>query len=183
MKRDQKNIWDQEKRAVRRLRDGLGRPVDPGIVETVAILRLLGFTTTGSCGGHADRLLAPYVDFRSATNADDRRRLEEAADQVTRRRRKNQAIRHNAAELGRLVPLLERFYDGSAVPYRQRLICQGFGVIGYRLTTQDADLVAVFSKDERRELVRRQRHEFDTFTTFLKAEFFAALDEAPSRAA
>ncbi|MGW0495768.1 hypothetical protein ACWD0Z_10165 [Streptomyces sp. NPDC003007] len=183
MKRDQKNIWDQEKRAVRRLRDGLGKPVDPAIVETVAILRLLSFTTTGSCGGHADRLLAPYVDFRSATNSNDRQHIEEAPDPATRRRRKNQTIQRNAAELGRLVSLLERFYDDGAVPYRQRLICQGFGLIGYRLTTQDADLVTVASKDERRELVKRQRHEFDAFTAFLKAEFFGTKDDAPSRAA
>ncbi|MEU3251083.1 hypothetical protein [Streptomyces sp. NPDC006997] len=183
MKRDLKDIWERERRQVRQLRDGLGKPVDRQIVEAVTILRVLGFTTTGSCGGHADRLLAPYVGFRSATNAEDRQYIEQAPDQAARRRRKNQTIRHNAAELGRLVPLLGRFYDGSAVPYKQRLICQGFGVIGYRLTTQDADLVTVVSKDERRELVKRQRREFDAFTKFLEAEFFAALDDAPSRAA
>jgi hypothetical protein len=173
MTRDQKNIWDQEKRAVRRLRDGLGKPVDPAVVETVAILRLLGFTTTSSCGGHADRLLSPYVAFRSATNADDRRHIEDATDQATRQHWKNQTIQHNAAELGRLLSLLERFYDDRAVPYRQRLICQGFGVIGYRLTTQDADLVAVVPEGERRVLVERQRQEFDACAKFLRARFFA----------
>lgn len=183
MKGDLRDIWERERRQVRQLRDGLGKPVDRQIVEAVTTLRLLGFTTTGSCGGHADRMLSPYVAFRSATNADDRQHIEEAADQIARRRRKSQAIQHNAAELGRLLSLLERFYDTRAVPYRQRLICQGFGIIGYRLTAQDADLVAVVSKDERRELVKRQRLEFDAFTAFLEAEFFAALDDAPSRAA
>lgn len=183
MKSDLRDIWERERRKVRQIRDGLGKPVDRQIVEAVTILRLLGFTTTGSCGGHADRMLSPYVAFRSAANADDRQRIEEAADQAARGRRKSQAIQHNAAELGRLLSLLERFYNTRAVPYRQRLICQGFGVIGYRLTTQDADLVTVAPKDDRRELVKRQRREFDAFTKFLEAEFFGTKDDAPSRAA
>ncbi len=78
---------------------------------------------------------------------------------------------------------MERFYETCDVPQSRQLIVQGFGVIGYRLTTQSADLVHVVSKDERHELVDVQCQEFDAFTEFLKAEFFGTKDDAPSRAA
>ncbi|WP_369042470.1 hypothetical protein [Streptomyces sp. Midd1] len=183
MTEDQRHIWEREKRAVGALRDGLGKPVDPPIVETVTILRLLGFTTHSSCGGHLDRPANPYVAFRSPSNQADRRLIEEAATQAEKRRRTNEAIQHNAIELARLLPLMERFYETCDVPQSRQLIVQGFGVIGYRLTTQSADLVHVVSKDERHELVDVQCQEFDAFTEFLKAEFFGTKDDAPSRAA
>lgn len=183
MTEHQKGIWEREKRAARRLRDGLGKPVDRQAVDVVAILRLLGFSTTSSCGGHFDRAATPYVAFRSEDNQYERQRIEEANSSVAKQHWKKQAIQHNAAELGRLLGYLERFYTDRDVPLRRRLICQGFGVIGYRLTTQGADLVYVLSKDERRRLVIQQRQEFDAFTEFLKAEYFRTKDDAPSRAA
>ncbi|MGW3287531.1 hypothetical protein ACWDR3_23145 [Streptomyces sp. NPDC001002] len=183
MTEDQKHIWEREKRAVRQLRDGLGKPVDRRVVDVVAALRLTGIHTDASCGGHVDRVISPYVTFRSVTNADDRQHIEKATDQTTRLRRKRRAIQRNAAELGRLLRYLEHFYADRDVPLRQRLICQGFGLIGYRLSTQDADLVTMATKVERRKLVERQRQEFDAFTEFLKAEFFCTKDDAPSRAA
>ncbi|MFD9431462.1 hypothetical protein [Streptomyces sp. NPDC060002] len=183
MTEDQKHIWEREKRAVGELRDGLGKPVDPAIVETVTVLRLLDFTTHSSCGGHLDRPASPYVAFRASSNQADRRFIEEAETQDEQRRRKDEAMQHNAAVLDRLLGYLERFYVDRDVPLQQRLICQGFGVIGYRLTTQSADLVHVATKDERHDLVDVQRQEFDAFTEFLKAEFFGTKDDAPSRAA
>lgn len=183
MTREQQGIWEREKRAVRQLRDGLGKPVDQAIVETVAILRLLGFHTDSSCGGHFDRAASPYVAVRAPSNQADRRRIEEAGTQGEKRRCKNQALQHNAGELARLLPLVERFYETRNVPQSRRLTCQGFGLIGYRLTTQSADLVHIASKVERHRLVDAQRQEFDAFTEFMKAEFFGTKNDAPSRAA
>lgn len=62
------------------LRDGLGLPVDPGIRKTVALLNLLGHTTTASCEGHrgvSHGLLTPWVDvsFGTRGRADAERRL------------------------------------------------------------------------------------------------------------
>ena len=183
MTKDQKDIWEREKRAVRRLRDGLGKPVDQPVVGLVAALRLLGFSTHSSCGGHFDRPASPYMAFRSGQNQADRQRIEDARTQAASRRLKNTAIQHNAGELARMLRLVEHFYEERTAPRSQQLIVQGFGIIGYRLTVQAADLVYVVTNDERRELVSAQRQEFDAFTDFLKAEFFAALDDALPRAA
>lgn len=46
------------------VKDGLGKPLDKGIVHAVAILQLAGFDTVGSCEGHADWGLPwPWVDI------------------------------------------------------------------------------------------------------------------------
>ncbi|SCE18234.1 hypothetical protein GA0115244_118910, partial [Streptomyces sp. DvalAA-19] len=54
------------------------------------------------------------------------------------------------------------------MPQAQWLIRQGFGLIGYRLTTQSADLVHIASTNKRHKLVNAQRQEFDAFTELTK---------------
>ena len=55
---------DVQRAAVDTLTDVLGMPVDQGIREIVAALRLAGFSTTGSCEGHLNRALQyPWVDI------------------------------------------------------------------------------------------------------------------------
>ncbi|GER84439.1 hypothetical protein KTAU_30750 [Thermogemmatispora aurantia] len=46
--------WQQACDALAQLTDALGTPIDPGIVETVVLLILLGFPTVPSCEGHLD---------------------------------------------------------------------------------------------------------------------------------
>ncbi|MFC8852944.1 hypothetical protein ACFT5D_07810 [Streptomyces sp. NPDC057144] len=183
MTTEQRQIWEREKRAVRRLRDSAGKPVDPGITETVAILRLLGLTTTSSCAGHLDRRVGPWVGFKSPRVAADRERMNHAADRSPEKRRALRlALKHNAAELQTLVGLLDRFYDERAVPSSRRLIVQGFGVVGYNLSSQSADLLRLVPRDQRRALLVSQRDELRAFTDFLKAEFFGTKNDAPSSA-
>lgn len=81
-----------------------------------------------------------------------------------------------------LIPYLECFYRDRSVPQSRRLIVQGFGPLGYRLTSQDADLLAVTPRTERRALLEQQRQEFDAFTEFVKGEFFTAESDIPPRA-
>jgi hypothetical protein len=47
--------WDSERAAVLRLADGRGKRVGPGVVDPVTAMRLAGFQTQQSCGGHAHR--------------------------------------------------------------------------------------------------------------------------------
>jgi hypothetical protein len=59
--------WEGMLRAVDRVKDALGKGVDPGIREMVAVLNLLGFTTRQSCKGHVNEqgfgLPSPWVDI------------------------------------------------------------------------------------------------------------------------
>lgn len=52
------------RKEVERMRDGLGKPVDPKIKDLVIGLRVLGICTTSSCQGHLDRCNPyPSVDI------------------------------------------------------------------------------------------------------------------------
>src|SRR5579875_1408348 len=54
--------WQQACDALAQLTDAPGTPIDPGIVETVVLLILLGFPTVQSCEGHLDHSTAyPWV--------------------------------------------------------------------------------------------------------------------------
>ncbi len=94
--------WHRMTEAVDRVRDRLGKPVDPGIRDTVAALNLLGFPTSQSCEGHVNArghgLPAPWVDFADAAPAD---------------------------LPGRLRALLDEFYAGRRVPPDLRLRYSG----------------------------------------------------------
>src|SRR2546426_6951982 len=56
--------WMKMEQEVGRIADKLGRPIDPGIRESVVALRVLGLTTDGSCEGHLDHgVRAPWIDI------------------------------------------------------------------------------------------------------------------------
>jgi hypothetical protein len=58
--------WQKALQKVAQITDKIGMPVDERIIETVAILTLLGFKTSMSCEGHVDRVTeGPYVIFDS----------------------------------------------------------------------------------------------------------------------
>ena len=175
MTNDQTRIWEGEKQAVQALRDGLGRPVDRAIVETVAILRLLGLHTYSSCGGHAERGCSPYVAFRSPDASTYREQAANEKDEAAARRLRRMTLRANARELAQLLPLLDRFYSELNFPQSQRLIVQGFGLIGYRLTVQSADLLITNPQWLSLVMLKRQRDQLNGFTRFLVAEYFAHL--------
>jgi len=55
--------WADKLADTETLVDLLGRPMDPGIVDTVVVLRLLRIPTCGSCWGHSHRAAnGPWVD-------------------------------------------------------------------------------------------------------------------------
>ena len=59
-------LWEQKLLEVDQFRDGMGKGVDPGIRETVAVLQLLSINTTASCEGHLDHgIAAPWIDIES----------------------------------------------------------------------------------------------------------------------
>ncbi|WP_217241378.1 hypothetical protein [Streptomyces sp. AC555_RSS877] len=177
MTKEQRELWEAEKHAVRQLRDGMGMAVDRPIIDTVAVLRLLGFHTYMSCGGHIDRALGPSVSIASPHADEHRRRAHEAEKQGDReqaRRAWQMVERHNAVELRRLVLLLARFYDGREVPHDHRLVAQGFGRLRYDLGSHSRDLLRVVPRNQRRALLDKQRQELRDFTDFLKVERFSA---------
>ncbi len=71
--------WNEMASEVDRWRDGLGKPIDSGIKETVIILNLLDLKTRQSCEGHTDwGCPFPWVDFDLV----DAESLKEVSDKI-----------------------------------------------------------------------------------------------------
>lgn len=59
-----KRQWQQQLVNLGKTTDGLGLGIDPGIIELVAGLNLIGVNTTASCEGHLDwGLPYPWIDI------------------------------------------------------------------------------------------------------------------------
>ena len=150
--------------------DSLNHPIDRGIAESVAVLRLLGINTFSSCWGHADRLTGgPYVMFKSSEAKDLEPKLQAINDPLDPKFKRLRAklVRANLRERAKLLPLLEDFYEGRPTPFGQRLIIEGIGVEGSRLKVQNIELMAV-DRGGRRQILSAAQAEMRAFTEFLK---------------
>lgn len=60
------STWDEGIAFARRLVDGMGCPIDEGILKAVVALNLLGLPTSQSCEGHLDGGHPyPWIDFHT----------------------------------------------------------------------------------------------------------------------
>jgi hypothetical protein len=55
MQEQRLGAWEETLARFSRIVDGVGCPIDPGILETVVVFNLLSISTTMSCEGHPDR--------------------------------------------------------------------------------------------------------------------------------
>ena len=75
-------LWQEVSDKMSQIRDGLGKRIDPGIVETVVALNVLGIPTVASCEGHLEwGCASPWVDVEPAEVATLRTRLRTVQDQ------------------------------------------------------------------------------------------------------
>lgn len=62
-------FWDETLKGLNRVSDRLGKPIDPGIKETVTAFMVNEFPTCGSCEGHVEERfgktvkLSPYIEI------------------------------------------------------------------------------------------------------------------------
>lgn len=183
--------WQQLVQHFERVIDRLGKPIDPGILETVVALNALHIHTTASCEGHLHwGTGAPWVDI-AAPNMDEEDRkageamnharaqreagvldeeairtlLEKAQDRLTQVRKKH------LAERQKLLGYLADFYAERLCPYDQRLIM--YGAAGRtRLESQGVGLLPLLSEEERMEKLHAYQQEMREFTSYLKKSFF-----------
>src|SRR5579885_3888264 len=72
--------WQDAEAWARRITDGMGCPIDEGILETVVVFHLLGIPTCQSCEGHLhEGLPYPWVDFETDEFPAFKQALEEAS--------------------------------------------------------------------------------------------------------
>src|SRR5207245_2631384 len=95
---DKQEQWREVAERFQHVTDGLGRPIDPPIFETVIALNVLGIPTSMSCGGHLEDgrgLLLPWVDIRSPHPQAGKlhkkiRRLNKKADTLRKKEKRQQ---------------------------------------------------------------------------------------------
>src|SRR5689334_3564810 len=179
---DKRLHWDEAIRRVAGMRDKLGKPVDAGIVETVALLNMLNISTTASCEGHLEHGTgAPWVDLASKhpqaqisiaeMNSEALRKAEMVENQkekaaifeeTHRIRREVKAL--HLQERQKLLCYLALFYQDRDVPYDQRLIIRPLGNDGKsRLESQGADCQEIAPLDIRAQKLREYQQEMQEF--------------------
>jgi hypothetical protein len=166
----QEGSFREARQGASKLIDKLGRPIDPGILDTVTALRMLGVNTTSSCEGHAGRFTGgPYVLFASSELGELREKYREHTDRTSAEYKDwfRQASALNMREVQKVLELLDGFYAERMTPHSQRLIVRCFGPTPAKLMCQDADLAHIVGKDEQRDILLRNQHEMDAFTSYL----------------
>jgi hypothetical protein len=163
--------FDQVRQEVAQLADKLGNPIDPGILDTVAAFHMHGIHTVGSCEGHLDHATTgPYVMFESPQSGELLKQLQEIPDKTRPEYKKvfHEASKLNMAEVQKLLPLLDGFYEDRDTPHSRRLIIRCFGPTVAKLMAQDADLADIMTQEERARLLGENQLEMMAFTNYLK---------------
>lgn len=180
---EQEKQWLQAIQETAHIVDGRGMPIDPGILETVTAMRLLGAHTYMSCEGHMERGFGPYVACE-APNADaDRKQL------VALRKKNNlpdkddpeivqlshKMNREERLERLRILLYLNEFYETRNPPHLHRLSLENVGFLAMVLRCQGGAILVkdtgVESAGYRREMLARHQQEMRDFTEFLKTKF------------
>ncbi len=181
--REKQESWQKMLNRVERMADGLGKGVDPGIKEMVAVLNCMELTTDGSCEGHLhNRSKAPWIHFefipvplkqeirRARLNLGQGEKTSPQLDALLEEA-KLKLLRGQA----RMVDLLDKFYSGRRASAEARL-----GIAFYpdsaRLESQGADLQELYSPEMQAKKLRAYQEEMGAFTEFLKTNFFSEND-------
>lgn len=162
--------WANEERKVRTLTDALGNDMDASITPAVVALRLLGFHTIASCGGHLDRHTGgPYVLIEvpeAATLAQKAQKIDdENPDYLVLR---HQADLARATALRRVCDWLRAFYDERAVDHDNRIVAHSMPWF-LILMEPSSDLILTMDRSEARRFLNANRREFEDFASFVRS--------------
>ncbi|MBL8031995.1 MAG: hypothetical protein JNK33_06785 [Candidatus Doudnabacteria bacterium] len=156
--------------------DGLGKPIDAGIFETVSALCALNIHTTGSCEGHVGwGIASPWVDILSPAGVQVqdkimafRRKTKDKGDIPDHLvRLRDAVISANFSYAEKVLRLLEQFYRGRKTSYECRIIAEYRFDGGARLMCQGAEPNTHRSKTIKQANLKKYQKEFKDFTTFL----------------
>jgi hypothetical protein len=154
-------LWREKIDEAKNLKDKLGTPIDPEILETVAAFRALDFPTSQSCAGHdGSGSPFPWVEVYA-----DRPEGWSSKKKETSKEWRENNFRHRE----RMISLMEEFYRGRGVPFDARLTLMNIGVFGgFRVQSLGAESIGVCPQEEQGERLLHYRKEMSDFTEFLK---------------
>lgn len=174
--------------------DGLGHPIDHGILETVVALNALDIHTSASCEGHIDWGEAgPWVDIEPV-QTDAIRNLYKQRSASIERAKSKESTRNDSGNLGNdwdevyklnsqisatcvelirgLLVLLDEFYINRVSSAERRLILHRFGLDVIRVESQGLMAQEFNPLDMKRNKLVEYQDEMRDFTVFLKSKYF-----------
>lgn len=178
MKKSILSKWKKEDAWAGEVVDGLGKPIDAGIRETVVVLRVLGFYTIGSCEGHENWGVGgpwAHIGFKQHDEIINRIR-------VLRDRKQTKKVGAEIDELARisrranlrirvkLLKLLDAFYQTRHSSVDTMLVIEGYALGSNRLENQGVETLTVLPRAERMGKLLEYKKEMQEFTKFLKKQ-------------
>lgn len=163
--------WEEAVEKVRQLKDSNGASVDEGIVETVAVMALFGFTTTMSCWGHEDRDTGgPYVMFRSSKAKELEGDWQAIDDKSTPEAKRlwSLADDEGCRERYKVHELLVEFYQSHPLNYDSMLTLRSIGAATTWIGVASNRYGELFGGEQQQSRLDESRQEMERFTEFLK---------------
>lgn len=187
------NTFAEAKSRLLKTTDKLGYAIEPGIIDTVAALKLFDIVTVQSCEGHTDRgLCGPWVMLgakNTAENTDIQKQIKlaiTAAEKVKSENphdflknteyinqmeifRKNQSALHIPFKKNilPLTTLLDEFYKNHRMDFQTRLIIENIDSTVPKLLNQGLYLQNILPKPQQLKNLINFRKEMTLFTQFL----------------
>jgi len=185
---DWPSTWEEAEDFAHHLVDGIGYPIDEGILEAVVALNMIGLHTCQSCEGHLDDGLPyPWIDFETNEFPAFQQALEDADDHEEQGAQLV-ALAESLTAQGRgdlyerLEKLLCAYYEQNPmIPEEWRMIILWGSPIFFRLMPLcgfDAD---EWPENTRAENLARAQAEMQAFTIFLKNLWQQKQDERKAR--
>lgn len=172
--------WEDAEAFARCITDGMGYPIDDGILETVVALNLLGLRTCQSCEGHLNNGLPyPWVDFETDEFPTFTQALEEASCEGLRTEEREakgaqlltiaEALPSRGVLYARLEELLCTYYQQhSTTPEEWRMVIHWSSPILFRLMPWCGYEMHDWSEEIRAHNLKCAQNEMQAFTAFLK---------------
>jgi hypothetical protein len=169
-------VWQDLERTYARTIDGLGKHIDPGIMDVVVALNANDIHTTASCEGHLDwGTPYPWVDI-GALRIDP---LEQQIAELLSEGRKDETEplyyeigRMHFQEEIKLVEALDVFYQHHVMDYDRHLIFIHDIRGECRVRSQGGDTQRTRDLRECARKLKAYQDEMHAFAVFLKERFF-----------
>jgi len=162
---------------VKQTKDSLGRPIDPEMEETIALLWCLGFQTTSSCAGHIEHGLPyPWIEFCTPEPTGLKKAKGKTKEELIK-----QWEEENFKQRKKLIELLQEFYNNrleefyqrKEIPYDTILILEPIGAYGaFRLQSAGAHGTENLPPEEKECILKLYQEEMKKFIEFLKIKYF-----------
>lgn len=158
---------------VERITDALGKPIDPGIKETVVSLKVWEFPTYQSCEGHSAEhpekieveereSITPWVRVVSPEPENWEK------DKLVQKEWKKENLKHQL----KMVELLDEFYQERKASFDVRLHIEQFGIYGgFTITNQGSNIIEGLPKREQEKKRTLYQKEMQEFAKFLKEKY------------